>query len=129
MTTRRVQIAIMNVASTWPNADTAHKRRMAVAYAWDKPLRANTDYVTGRTGDGLVDGAWKVEGVTPTNEFFTRNGVTRRRDQWLLARRSVRLADVIGKNQVEHINSRLSRGQYVVKYVEVELETGPTASA
>lgn len=127
MTTETLRIAIMNVTSTWPSAETRHKRLMAVAYAWDKPLRRDTDYVTGRTRGGLVDEAWKVEGVTPTNEFYTRKGMTRRRDQWLLAAEPVPLADVIGQDQVDHLNSRLSPGQYVVKYVAVGVDRGGEA--
>lgn len=122
MATTPLRIAIMNVISTWPEADTAHKRRMAVAYAWDRPLRRDTHYVTGRTTDGLVDEAWKVEGVTPTNEFYARNGVTRRREQWLLAISPVPLSDLIGDPEVERINRGLLPGQYVIKYVEVELD-------
>lgn len=122
MATTTIRIAIMNVITTWPKADTAQERLKAVAYAWDRPLRRDTHYVTGRTGDGLVDEAWKVEGVTPTNEFYTRNGVTRRRDQWLLATSPVPLRDLIGDAEVERINRELLPGQYVIKYVEVELD-------
>ena len=116
-----IRLAIMNVITTWPSADTVQKRLMAVAYAWDKPLRPQTDYVTGRTSDGLVDVAWKVEGVAPTNEFYPSRGHTRRREQWLLASESVRLADLIGRIEVERIDRDLAPGQYVVKYVDVDL--------
>ena len=116
-----VRLAIMNVITTWPSADTMQKRLMAVAYAWDKPLRPETDYVTGRTSGGLVDVAWKVEGVAPTNEFYSRQGVTRRREQWLLSSSSVPLVDVIGRTEVTRINRNLAPGQYVIKYVDVDL--------
>ena len=48
--------------------------------------------------------------------------MTSRRDQWLLAISPVRLSDLIGDSEVERINSELLPGQYVVKYVEVELD-------
>ena len=100
-------------------AQTPHGRRLRVGQA---SFRRDTHYVTGRTSDGLVDEAWKVEGVTPTNEFYARNGVTRRRDQWLLAISPVRLSDLIGEAEVERINRGLLPGQYAIKYVEVDLD-------
>ena len=123
MGTKIIKIAVMNVTTTWPLADSSFRQRMAVAYAWDKRLRVDTDYVTGRTADGLVDIAWGVEGITPTNEFYSYKGKTGlRREQWLLAIPPVSLVELIGQDEIDRINADLKPGQYVVKYVEVEVE-------
>ena len=79
-----------------------------------------TDYVTGRTSGGLVDVAWKVEGVAPTNEFYPSHGLTRRREQWLLE--SIRPSSRCDRSdRSERINHDLAPGQYVIKYVDVGL--------
>ena len=123
MGTKIITIAVMNVTTTWPLAESSYKQRMAVAYAWDKRLRPDTDYVTGRTADGLADLAWAVEGVTPTNEFYSYKGKSGlRREQWLLAIPPVSLVELIGQEAVDQINADLRPGQYVVKYIEVEVE-------
>ena len=122
MATRTIKIAVMNVTDTWPKAETAYAKRMAVAYAWSKRLRRDTDYVTGRTSEGLVDDAWGVDGVTPTNEFYSRKGVTGlRREQWLLAIPPVSLVELLGQEAVDRINASLLTGQYVIKYIDVVL--------